>query len=792
MDKKKKISLFRALFILTFFTLAFPFYAQDVNEIRFCGCERNVDSITLFMNFFDSDGKKWQPDLRSLKNNLVVTENNDDIPSERCNILPVTTGKSIPKACTFSVLVDLSIPYEGKKSIYEAIEKLVEKAPDSCVYLSFFGDEVTQSRLVTQKSLPEFYDGFLDEPHSKRFYSAVYSKLAEFSFYNDTLLKHVNMKNGDRVKNGIIDKRAIRDGAKNYLFIFTEGNHYADAEAKISYLQVTEYQRNPDSSCVRPKVYAFYYTTNEIDTYVKRTLIGITNHSKISEKYRGDYKDSNDMGKVLKDFEEVINEASYDFEFEYKPSKDYGGDVKYKAFWNGEEKGEAVYSIGSPENVISYQEKSNKWIMFPIALLVTALTIAFFFFVMKILIPGSKSKAFAVKYYKKYVPEANVQRRTCHYCRQEILPGDKVVTRCRHIMHVQCWKQNGFKCAEYGQNCKDGIQEHIEWKDLFSSGSLRDLYLTILGICAGLVSWIVYVLLGQKGFTGLARGIAKTFLGEAQKDVSFFSVCVDKISAFLIIGLLLGFFLSLVLRYNDGVRKNDFKSLLKTFGLSLLSGVIGMAAFIVGSFIFCWIASIPGVSPNKWYCSFPAYLLFSICTSLSLIIKSTIPLKSALLGGIGSAIIGFLVLYFTNFTNSKWPWMNMLLNFIIYGGGIGASLVTVRMLAEKYFLIIKNGVKAGQRIPIHKWMNAPGGGNKVTIGMTERCEIQMTWEKSNKVAKEHVQLYVDRQRSQAMLRPLAAGVIYNSRTELPIGKPVPLSNNDTFSVGDTIFQYVEN
>ena len=215
-----------------------------------------------------------------------------------------------------------------------------------------------------------------------------------------------------------------------------------------------------------------------------------------------------------------------------------------------------------------------------------------------------------------------------------------------------------------------------------------------------------------------------------------------------------------------------------------------MAAFALGGIIFCWIASIPDVSPNAWYASFPAYLLFSICMSLSLTIKSSIPFRSALLGGIGSAVIGFLVLYFTKFTRSGWT--NMLLNFIIYGGGLGASLVTVRMLAEKYFLVIKNGVKAGQRIPIHKWMNVTGGGNKVTIGMTERCEIQMTWEKSNKVAKEHVMLYVDHQRSQAMLRPLVAGVVFNSRTELPVGKPVPLSNNDTFGVGDTIFQYVEN
>ena len=133
----------------------------------------------------------------------------------------------------------------------------------------------------------------------------------------------------------------------------------------------------------------------------------------------------------------------------------------------------------------------------------------------------------------------------------------------------------------------------------------------------------------------------------------------------------------------------------------------------------------------------------------------------------------------------------MLLDFIIYGGGLGASLVTVRILAEKYYLIIQNGIKAGQRIPIHKWMNATGGGNKVSIGMTGDCEIQMNWEKSNKVAKEHAQLYIDHERQLPIIKPLATGVIYDMRFELPVGKPTILCNGDTFKIGETTFQYVE-
>lgn len=787
MDKKKKMKIAKRLMVCTLLALAFPLCAQEVNEISFCGHKISDDSITLYLKFLDNKGEKYMP---SSLEKLIITEDGSEISREHTKIHQVTTGKRIPEDYTFSVLVDLSIPEEGKEEIKKAVEKLMDKAPDSCVYLSFFGDKVTSSRLITKDNLDDF--DFMKSTPIKYFYGAVYAKLSEFSFFEAKDEDKVHKENNYK-KNEFIFSRANNSIDKNYLIIFS--SNYPEEDEFFDYDKVTEYQRNSGPEIIRPKVYAFYYTKDgNLDENVKLTFRGITENSKIPVQYQGKYLPSDNLDEVLKGFEEMVNDAAYDFEYEYKPTRSYYDDVKYLAYWGeGNKMGEATYSIGFKEKATTFQNESDSknWLRYPIALLVTALTIAFFFFVIKILVPAVKSKTFAAKYYKKYVPEANVQRRLCHYCRQEILPGERVVTRCRHIMHVHCWKQNDYKCAEYGQNCKDGIQEHIKWRELFSSGSLRDLYLTIWGICAGLVSWIVYDLLGGKGFVGLAKGIANTFLGEVQREENIINgLYTNKISAFLIMGLLLGFFLSLVLRYNDGVRKNDWKSLLKTFGLSLLSGVIGMAAFALGGIIFCWIASIPGVSPNAWYASFPAYLLFSICLSLSLIIKSSIPFKSALLGGIGSAIIGFLVLYFTKFTRSGWT--NMLLNFIIYGGGLGASLVTVRMLAEKYFLVIKNGVKAGQRIPIHKWMNATGGGNKVTIGMTERCEIQMTWEKSNKVAKEHVQLYVDHQRSQAMLRPLAAGVVFNARTELPVGKPIPLTNNDTFTVGDTIFQYVEN
>ena len=799
MDKTKKM-IFRVLTVMGLLFSSGLLKAQNVAEIQFCDrkyeYEIGKDSITLFFNMLDKYGNRVQElTPEQLENYLVIKEDGKFIPQDQLEISFVNSGQRIPSEYTFSVLVDLSIPQSGKEQIYNTVARLIESAPDSCVYLSFFGDNVTSSNVVTKSNYKYQKEKFSKQSENKYFYSGLYSKLLEFSdntTVKDSLLK---VENG-YVKNTSIANKAQLNTDKNILFVFTEGSKRPSDEDLI-FNDVVEYQGA--LSHVVPKVIALYYTEEGEEPSIENTLKGICaprnlNGNLISER-EGKYMPSNDMVQVLKNFEEVVNDAMYDFSFKYKvdESQNYSRIVKYSGEWKGTDIGNGEFSIGTAERSwpIREEKASDVALKYLYALIITFATIAFFFAIAKILIPYIRSKSFAVKYYKKYVPEANVSRRICHYCKQDIQPGQFVVTKCKHIMHVFCWQQNGYKCAEYGQNCKTGIQSHIEWKELFTLNSLKDCYQTISGIVAGFISWILYELFGRGCFNGLSESIVNLFYSENTEATTLYLDCVNKTSAFLTIGLLLGFFLSLIFRYNDEYKKKDLKVWGKIVGLSLLTGVIGMTAFAIGANLMCLMLTALGTTFIPWYCSLPAYLLFSISVSLALTIKSTIPVKSALLGGLCSALIGFIILYCSSRANNTSGWMNMLLDFIIYGGGLGASLVTVRMLAEKYFLVIQNGVRAGQRIPIHKWMNATGGGNKVSIGMTGECEIQMNWEKSNKVAKEHVQLFIDYDKQLPMLKPLATGVIFNTRAELPVGRPSVLSNGDNFKIGDTIFLYQE-
>lgn len=799
MDKEKKVIYIAGLALVAAILLcAENVRAQDVTSLQFCDKKYEYavgkDSISLFFNMLDSDGRVRNLNESILRNYLVFKEDDKFIPLSRMSVSSVNSGQRIPDEYTFSVLVDLSIPEGGKNMIYDAVGNLVENAPDSSVFISFFGDEVTSSVVVTKGNYQLFRDKFMTLSARKYFYSGLYSKLIEFSNETSDVEKSFKVQDGYE-RNRDIAGRAAAHADKNFLFVFTEGS-VRPSDEDVMFVDVVHYQQSMLHDV--PRVMALYYVedggTPEIETTLKGICSPRDESNNLIESRTGRYLPSNDLEQVLSNFQEVVNDAMYDYVLSYKVGEEqtYARTVKYTAEWKGTVVGEVEYTIGTAERAWPIREEDTADIFLKIlwALIITFLTAAVFFFVAKIIVPWIKSKSFEFKYYKKYVPDANVSRRICHYCKQEIKPGQYVVTKCKHIQHVACWQQNGYKCAEYGQNCKSGIQNHIEWGELFTANSFKSCFQAFSGILAGFICWVFYEMLGIGVFEKISGWIVGIGLSSTLKETSLYVDCMQKTSSFLMIGLLLGFFLSMIFRLNDEFKSKDWRVCLKIFGLSLFSALVGIVSFAIGANILCLLVSLIGTAYMPWYCSFPAYLLFSICFSLSLSVKSTIPMKNAVLGGLCAAVIGFIVLYFSSFLG-KGAWMNMLLDFVIYGGGLGASLVTVRMLAEKYFLVIKNGIKSGQRIPIHKWMNATGGLNKVSIGMTGDCEIQMNWEKSNKVAKEHVQLFVDYERRLPIIKPLATGVIYNMRAELPVGKDSVLSNGDEFKIGDTIFQYVE-
>ena len=800
MDKKKTLII--KVLLLTAVAMLTTFYAYAdrprIEKIKLIDkhieYKAGNDTVTIFFKLYDEYNKPqdlFTPE--ELMENITILENGEEISDEKLEFR-VADNIKIPAEYTFSVLVDLSIPEKGMNMIKESIHQLVKQAADSSVFISFFGNEVTSTEVITKHNLSDFDEMFNDRSDRKMLYSALCAKLLEYEQRSHELETRVVVEDDYR-KNPAIAERAIKNPDKNILFVFIEGMNAPDYDDEISSFNIRDYQVESVDQII-PRINAFYYTEQGSDPYIEDMLVFLCKpkrNGEYIEGLQGEYFEADRMNSVTQRFESQIQETKPDYMFSYVAADDatYTGRVLYSAKWGKRELGEAqAVSIGTAERPWPVRKEAAlaSVLKYILAAIIALLGCILFFVLQKVLVPWVRSKSFAMKYYKPYVPEANVSRRICHFCKQEIQPGHMVVMKCKHIMHVGCWQQNGFKCAEYGQNCKTGIQPHVDWKCLLTASSFKDSMQIFSGITAGLICWVLYELVFSRIFTAPAAWLTDLVYGSTG---ILRTECIATSAAFIAMGLLLGFFLSIIFRANDEYRKKDFMIWMKVIGLSLLTGIIGMIAFAIGAVLFCLLVSLLHTAYIPWYCSLPAYMLFSISVSLALAIASTIPVKSALLGGLCSSVIGFFVLYFSRWMTMSNAWVSMLLNFIIYGGGLGASLITVRILAEKYFLEIQNGVRAGQRIPIHKWMNANGGGNKVTIGMTGECEIQMNWEKSNKVAKQHVQLFIDYDKHLPVLKPLSPGVIFNTRAELPVGVHNILSNGDTFQIGDTTFIYTE-
>ena len=148
------------------------------------------------------------------------------------------------------------------------------------------------------------------------------------------------------------------------------------------------------------------------------------------------------MATVLSNFQQVVNDAMYDYAFTYRATenKAYTGRVTYMAEWKGMESGKGDYSIGTAETPwpLKAESAGDAIVKILIALLMAMLTFAFFFLVMKVIIPFFKSKKFSAQYYKSYVPEANVQRRicTCNRTAINVWNTDRTVRMASKIMWI--------------------------------------------------------------------------------------------------------------------------------------------------------------------------------------------------------------------------------------------------------------------------------------------------------------------------------------------------------------------
>jgi len=701
-----------------------------------------------------------------------------------------TTASNIPSDITISLLIDRSgsIDEQEMAKIKAAVKAFVNNVPEGCLYFSWFNDDISKSIPLTQLNFDEA--NFQTSNKNTALFNAIYTKLLEFD--NTAVLPNLAFEN-ELERNKEI---AARNSVNNYLIVLTDGVNDVENIPKYrdpgmeeimlpSLLSALEKYKN------KVKVYTLGFGENSND-FNENELKRICAASGNPNGYFLAKPDS--ILQLLKI--RLTDEISPDYELKLKnpKGKTYQGNLRnltIEIVSNDQKSPRAVgsipYAMGSTAHQLTVG-KENVWGIILIGLITGIAFLLVVMIIIQLIIPLIRNKIFNIKYVKKYKPSENEIRKECPYCGDPLNPGDQIVVKCKHIVHKVCWSDFGHVCPEYGQNCNEGKQDYFDITDPFSrKNKIYYLKWVMFGLISGFLTWIFYLLVKDTGFLeGIARKTVHLIRPNIS-DSSIIELFTDKISSILLIGLLMGLFLTLFFGYIEEFRRKNFDILLRIIIRGVIGSIVGFIAFFLGSIVLILLHQ----PYTSYYFDWIPWIIFGASLGFVLSVKSTILWKHGVVGGLISIVFAFLVLFLMV---RDLGYYALLIGFMVYGAGLGLSIATVRSTAEQYFLKIIEGKKHEETIPVHKWMSFHGGHNEVYIGSGFSCEIQMNWEKNNpEIADRHLKMYINTSRNLPVIVSLEKDktTTYNSRIEMEPGKEYDLLSGNTIKIGNTMFQYVE-
>jgi hypothetical protein len=464
-----------------------------------------------------------------------------------------------------------------------------------------------------------------------------------------------------------------------------------------------------------------------------------------------------------------------------------GKDLQIRIRTNGKTAdGQTEYALGTLMKPVK-SGFDNHWRLLWAGALIAISLIIITFLVLHILIPFLK--VYLCDFEKKYVRYYSFDNDCvlqCHYCKNEILDGDEIVVKCKHTVHKHCWVENGCKCADYGENCKNGKQLFFDSRKLLHKDN-RIFYadFALWGMVGGFISWLIYHLITYwfpypfEAFT--ASLLAKFYPGYGEYPVVFMRLALMlKTGSILLAGLLSGFILTFVILYRNKYREKHF-SAMRVILKSALGALAGWASFLLGAIIV--ISGNAGV--NTALVEWVPWALVGCAWGWCLSLRTNAVMLHTMLGGLIAGLIGFFALFLGKFVGVY----AVMFSFMALGAALGIAFISARRTVHKYYLTFQQGNEPA-KVAIHKWMSAAGGSRDVTIGKSKDCTICMDWDTHNSIRDVNVSLYVDKKDKVPVLKVMDDYILYN-RVVARKNEEFVLKHGVRFKIGNTEFRYIE-
>ena len=421
--------------------------------------------------------------------------------------------------------------------------------------------------------------------------------------------------------------------------------------------------------------------------------------------------------------------------------------------------------LGSIENPIIVHDSSTLRVIAQ-GLLFALLILLVVYLVMQLLVPFAGWCLFRRKYVLTYTSSAMstadaLIAESCYLCKAPFQPGDKIVTRCEHTTHLECWEENDHHCPEYGDRCQHGSYYYNRKNPFDRRNTSFYTHWVLMSIVAATLSWLCYTLLGHSIDT--LDGVEMTEMPS--------------------VGLFIGFFMTLGISFESTRWQYFVRHLPRLLLRALLTAAACYLVFLLTGYAVQvtevdFIVSILNVVP--WAAL--AALIAVVATW-----GTRVRLRKILIAvGVGLGVLSMYV-WAVIFIDMQLSYRVLLIfSFIIFCAGLGLSVASVAPKSSRYFLKMQGATKDTD-IALYKWFrNQPD--YVVSIGKSVDSSIQMSWEINSDIAPIQAKIRMDE--DCPFLIAVEPGV-YLKDKPLEVDKRILLQHGSSFTIGKTCFTYIE-
>lgn len=379
----------------------------------------------------------------------------------------------------------------------------------------------------------------------------------------------------------------------------------------------------------------------------------------------------------------------------------------------------------------------------------------------------------------------------CYLCKAPFQVGERIVAKCKHVMHEECWEENGYHCPEHGHRCPEGAHYYNRHNLFDRRNASFFLPWLLYALAVGILAWVFYVVPHHVTTYHVLDNFISFLLDQ---DFSFYMdtegmVSTEELSLspymyhLPVFGFYLSLFLTMALSWITVYRRAWQLRLGEILLRALAASFITFSLFAVE----CGVVVVSDFYESSLLFDLIFWSLVAGCVAFVSTYRTRLrPHKEYLLYACGAGLVSTFFWCGLGDLEDVSQLVLLMLAYLVFAGGIAVSIAKVMPRREHYFLHVSGAIKE-MNIALYKWLNASPEA-VVTIGKSVNCSLQINWDLQSEISP--VQAEIRRVGGAPSLIALD-GPVYRQGKPLKQRKAYRLHHGDQFQIGQTQFRFLE-